>query len=378
MGYRYLVIGSGVMGSAIVYDLLLNPETEKVTAVDYDLEKAQALVKQNDDPRLDAAKADAAELSAMTEMMRDYDVAIGAASYTFNLTLTKAAIAAKTHYCDLGGNNDVVEAQCSLDEKARAQGVMILPGCGIAPGAVSIITAYGLEQLGTPEQVDYVKIRVGGLPQHPKGKLKYALVFSAQGLVNECKEPAEILRDGKTTKVKSMTELETLEFPQPFGILEAVHTSGGASTLTRTLAKGGAHKTTVNKLDYKTLRYPGTWDQMIQFEKEGKFKEEHRKEFEAYLEKTLPHDKEDALIMRISIGHEGKELVYELITTNDPNTGHTAMQRTTGYTASIIAQMLADGRIKRTGVLYKELDVPVKLFRDAWKKRGILLEESST
>ena len=49
----------------------------------------------------------------------------------------------------------------------------------------------------------------------------------------------------------SLSELETLTFPEPFGELEAFQTSGGTSTLPRTLAGR------VPNLDYKTIRYKG-------------------------------------------------------------------------------------------------------------------------
>ena len=48
-----------------------------------------------------------------------------------------------------------------------------------------------------------------------------------------------------------MTELEELEFPEPFGKMEAFQTSGGTSTLPDTFLGS------VRELDYKTIRYPG-------------------------------------------------------------------------------------------------------------------------
>src|SRR5205085_9896719 len=49
----------------------------------------------------------------------------------------------------------------------------------------------------------------------------------------------------------SMTEVESLEFPAPFGTMEAFQTSGGTSTLPETF------KGKVKELDYKTIRFPG-------------------------------------------------------------------------------------------------------------------------
>ena len=52
------------------------------------------------------------------------------------------------------------------------------------------------------DHVDYVKIRVGGLPINPKPPLNYQIVFSPYGLFNEYVEDAIILDKGKIIKKK--------------------------------------------------------------------------------------------------------------------------------------------------------------------------------
>ena len=81
--------------------------------------------------------------------------------------------------------------------------------------------------------------------------MNYKVVFSVQGLINEYIEPAVVIRDGRLQTVPSLSELETLTFPAPFGELEAFQTSGGTSTLPETLLGRVPH------LDYKTIRYRG-------------------------------------------------------------------------------------------------------------------------
>src|SRR5205823_13354745 len=128
----------------------------------------------------------------------------------------------------LGGNNAVVDAELALDAQAKAAGVNIIPDCGLAPGMVAVLVAHGAQRF---EHLDEVHIRVGGLPQNPKPPLDYQLVFSVEGLINEYIEPARIIGGGKIETVESMTELEDIEFPPPFGKLEAFQPSGGTSTL---------------------------------------------------------------------------------------------------------------------------------------------------
>src|SRR5256714_10315643 len=100
-------------------------------------------------------------------------------------------------------------------------------------------------------RLDELHIRVGGLPQNPRPPLDYQIVFSVEGLINEYVERARVIRGGHVVEVESMTEVESLDFPAPFGRMEAFQTSGGTSTLPETFAGR------VRELDYKTIRYPG-------------------------------------------------------------------------------------------------------------------------
>jgi len=72
-----------------------------------------------------------------------------------------------------------------------------------------------------------------------------------RGAVCDVRSPTRNSENATVFEVPSMTELEDLEFPHPFGRMEAFQTSGGTSTLPETfLGK-------VKRLDYKTIRYPG-------------------------------------------------------------------------------------------------------------------------
>ena len=148
----------------------------------------------------------------------------------------------------MGGNLDATGEVLNLSDLAKKQGVTLLPDCGLAPGLVANLTMVGMKQF---DQVDRIKLRVGGLPQIPEGPFKYSLVFSTEGLINEYVEPALALRKGAIKLIPSMSDLEMIPFPPPWGHLEAFTTSGGTSTLPQSL------QGKVRELDYKTIRYPG-------------------------------------------------------------------------------------------------------------------------
>src|SRR5215204_2681218 len=245
---KILVLGAGRMGLGAAFDLAHNsPQVKVVTVADADFEKAEQVVKAVNSEKVTAKHLDVSNIAEVVELMKSHDSAISCVNYWYNVELSKAAIATATNFCDLGGNNYVVDEQLSLDEEAKAAGINIIPDCGLAPGMVSILAMHGARRFDETEEIH---IRVGGLPQNPKPPLNYQLVFSVEGLINEYIESARVIRDGQIREVESMTEIENLAFDD-FPPLEAFQTSGGTSTLPETfLGK-------IKELDYKTIRYAG-------------------------------------------------------------------------------------------------------------------------
>jgi lysine 6-dehydrogenase len=239
------------MGHGAVFDLVHNsPGVECVTVADSDLAKAEAVAVLVGTSRVEPRHIDASNTDDVTRLMRGHDSVISCVNYWYNTALSQVAISTGSNFCDLGGNNYIVDEQLAMDAGAKAAGINIIPDCGLAPGMVSILAMHGAKRF---DEVYEIHIRVGGLPQDPKPPLNYQLVFSVEGLLNEYVEVARVIRDGKITEVDSMTELESLEF-DGFPQLEAFQTSGGTSTLPDTfLGK-------IRDLDYKTIRYAGHCD----------------------------------------------------------------------------------------------------------------------
>jgi lysine 6-dehydrogenase len=211
--------------------------------------------------------------------------------------------------------------------------------------------------------------------------LEYRLFFSVSGLINEYIEDCRVIRNGEKRSVPGLSELETIQFPEPFGDLEAFQTSGGASTLIDTLYGE------VEELDYKTLRYPGHNREMRLLQALGWFDEKPLKvgeqkviprEFsEALLQKKLSEVVPDVILMRIAASgtREGKPvtIVEEMIEHADAETGLSAMARCTGFPAAIITTMAARGDLQARGTIPQEKCVDPGVFRGELARRGITL-----
>ncbi len=366
---KALIFGAGMMGRALAHDLKKS-KIETVIA-DSDKKRAETLAAQ---VKGEAAVCDVTDRKAAFSLMRDCDVAVSAVPYFLNYELAQAAIEAGCHFCDLGGNNDIVNAELSLHEKAVLRDVLIIPDCGLSPGMSNVICALGIQEVDGKE----VHIRVGGLPQNPKPPLNYTLVFSIHGLINEYVEPAVVVRNGKIQQIEPLTEIEEINFP-PLGILEAFATSGGTSTLPRT------YKGRLKELDDKTIRYKGHCALMRALLEAGMFSEEPvflntlpvkpRDITAKVLEGVLSHQDKDVVLVRITVKGEKGEIIYEMVDYYDEDLKMTAMARTTAFPTSVIAQMMADGTIEERGALPPERVVPGKKFMEEIKKRGIEIRE---
>ena len=211
--------------------------------------------------------------------------------------------------------------------------------------------------------------------------MNYLLTFSEHGLINEYVAEGTALKDGKLVKVMGCSEVEPIDLPAPLGRCEAAHAAGGLSTMAYTFAGK------VRSLDNKFIRYPGHMAVINAMNAMGFFDQRPVRVGKAELSPRAlsaalfrnhfdrPGEK-DLVVVRITARgtKDGRpaEVVYDMTDYYDEKNGMTAMVRTTGFPASIVAQMLADGRIG-PGALPVELSVPADAFFAEMKARGFNL-----
>jgi lysine 6-dehydrogenase len=357
-------------------------EADTVTLADVDSEAARAAAsKVNDLLGTDKARStqlDVTDQVALEAVLGDVDAFLSAVPYYFNLRIAEAAVKVGASMCDLGGNTDLVREQLQLDAQAKEADISLIPDCGQVPGMGTTLMVYAMSLLDEPEELFMWD---GGLPQMPCPPFDYLLTFNIAGLTNEYAESPVFLRNGKPTLVPTMDELEEIEFPIPVGRLEAFTTGGGVSTMPWTFE--GKLKTIQNK----TVRYPGHFGQLRAFYdlglwrtdtvKVGDHQVAPRDLFHALFEPLVTHpDDKDLVVIRIlATGRkdgEPAQVVLDLMDFYDEETGFTAMERTTGWDAAIVAGMMARGQTPK-GAVPVELAVQPDLFVHELGKRGIVV-----
>lgn len=388
----YLILGAGKQGLAAAYDAIVYGQARRVTLADSRLEAARqgvlrlkklaATELRRNGIALSAVTIDARKKSSLKSAMRGHDAVLSALPYYLNETAAQAAIETRTHYCDLGGYFESTRKIMKLDKKAQKAGVALITDCGVSPGMCNSLAVCGIEQLSVASEVH---IYCGGLPQNPRPPLGYKVVFNLEGVIGNYFGKAYVLKDGKVALIPSFSGREELDFGAPLGKLEAVVTGGATSTCPWT------YEGRIRSYDYKTLRYPGHYDKIQAIKDLGLLETEpvrvsgsEVRPVDVFVAAAGPRlsfpDDRDLLVLKVIVRgqRDGRrmEIVYDVLDYYDPKTGFTAMQRTTGFSAAVVLEMLALGSIRKTGFVPLEKGVPGRAFFSEIRRRGIQVKET--
>ncbi len=380
---KVVVLGAGLMGKEVARDLIKNNSVERVFLGDIDVNVAQQFVDTLNTDKVEVVELHAENDESLTSVIAKGNVVVNALFYSFNERVARAAIEAGVHSVDLGGHiGGVTEKILALHEEAKAKGVTIIPDLGVAPGMVNILAGYGATKL---DEVESIKLYVGGIPTEPKPPLHYTRVFSLDGVFDHYTQPSKMIQKGKLEEVPSLSGIEPIYF-DGFGVLEAFYTSGGISTLYKTFPN-------VHTLEYKTIRYKGHAEKFKLLADLGFLDASNNVELEdqevpvravvreALKKKLELGTKPDAVLLRVIVaGEKAQQQVtyeYEMVVRKDMTVNETAMARATANTISVVAQMIGDGLITERGVFAPETIVPGEPYIKEMAKRGVVIKETS-
>ncbi|MBN2408105.1 MAG: saccharopine dehydrogenase NADP-binding domain-containing protein [Candidatus Aminicenantes bacterium] len=373
---KFTILGAGLVGGPMAKDLAADKGTH-VLAVDAD---PQALARLRTVRRLRTLRADLSDPAAVERAVQGADVVISAVPGFLGFQTLDAILKAGKNVVDIAF---FPEDPFSLDRLAGRKGLIAIVDCGVAPGMSSILAAHALSQF---DKTKSITIYVGGLPEVREWPYEYKAVFSPLDVIEEYVRPARYVENGRMVVRPALSDPEFLNIPG-IGTLEAFNTDG-----LRTMAK----TLDVPNMKEKTLRYPGHIEKMAVLRETGFFDTEEVDakglrirpiDFTAALlfPKWKLHPGEaDITVMKIII--EGTRerkpvrITYDLLDRYDERTGVHSMARTTGYTATLAARMIARGLYRRKGISAPEhigLEKRcVKYMREGLAERGVVYRET--
>jgi saccharopine dehydrogenase-like NADP-dependent oxidoreductase len=273
------------------------------------------------------------------------DAVVSCLPYHLNLAVAEAAAATETHYFDLTEDVDTTKRVRDL---AAGSAVAFAPQCGLAPGLIGIV---GASLTAGFEELRSIELRVGALPHNPSGQLGYAFIWSPEGVVNEYLNDCDVIRGGKEQSVPAMSGLETVVIG---GIkLEAFLTSGGLGTMCETFAGR------VQRLDYKTLRYPGHCELMGFFFDELHLRQRRDLAGEILVNAKPPVDDDVVYLYAAVEGRRGGEMFRsQYVRAYRPavidGRWWRAISWTTAASACAVVEMVASGALPGQGFLRQE------------------------
>lgn len=236
---KIALLGHGRIGKAIEH--LLTNTAYDYTVIAYDHPRS---IKSSHDRFRPVIGLDleACSPGELQHILDPFDAVIVATPHTFNLKIAEQATRSGIAYFDLTEDVNVTRAV-----KALPCTNWVVPQCGLAPGAVSIIAR---DLVRGFDSILDVNLRVGALPVNTNNRMKYYLTWSSDGLINEYCNPCDAVVNHRQVKLEPLDSLETVVID---GIeYEAFNTSGGVGSLIDTLAPLNPRN-----VNYKTVRYRG-------------------------------------------------------------------------------------------------------------------------
>jgi saccharopine dehydrogenase-like NADP-dependent oxidoreductase len=240
-----------------------------------------------------------------------------------------------------------------LDDLAKKNKVTIVTDCGVAPGMSNIFLGYYNKKM----KVTSYECLVGGLPVTREWPYEYKAVFSPIDVIEEYIRPARYIQNSALVVKEALSDAELIHFDE-VGTLESWNSDG-----LRSLIKTMPH---IPDMIEKTLRYPGCIEYLKVLRDTGYFSYE---EVNINGIKIRPVDltakllfpkwklkpgEEEFTVMRIRItgddNGDKKKIQFNLLDRTEKSSGTLSMARTTGYTCTAVANLVANGNFNRLGI----------------------------
>jgi lysine 6-dehydrogenase len=366
---KVLVLGSGLMGPAAVYNAMTDPDVARVLLCDRDPGQLDAAVRRfaglEEGAKLAAEVLDLNDRPAAVRKMEGYDVVIAALPRPVNGLAIQAALEAGVPLVDLTRPDS--QAMPELKRAAEGTGGLVIMGCGVEPGLTEIMARHLAENL---DRVDELHIKCGGIPEKPAPPLGYKIVFGGRQLPLR-EGDADYVREGRLVPVPRYSGVERVVFPG-VGECEAWHEGFVASQLELPVLKNLRLGT------QKTIRWPGYADKVNVLKEMGLLSQEPvmvegvpvvpKKVLDAVLNPRvrLGAGERDLTLFRVEVAGEKDGRLHgykaEMVDRYDERLNLTSMARTTSFTGAIVARMIARGDLRAIGVLPPEQVVTGPLF----------------
>ena len=383
---KVMVLGTGLQGRAVVHDLEQQDGIGEIIAVDRDTSAAERYFGRMGYGKTRPLQMDVTRQPQLAAFFADTAPAVIICMLPIELAHTVAAAAVETGIPFVSSN--YTGRLQELHSPAKARGIAILPEMGLDPGIDLVLGRLAVDRL---DEVHGLYSYGGGVPAPEcadESPIKYKISWTFDRVLAVYTREARLIRNGKLQVVPGEALFEPAHVHQiafeNIGSLEA-YPNGDAACYADLFGLGPE----LVEMGRFALRWPGHsrfWRKMVALgflddapvEING-VRISPRTLLSRCLTPRLQYQEKerDMALLRVTAWglKQGKKqrLTFDLVDYRDPESGLFAMNRTVGFSSSIAAQMILDGRITSTGVLSPVRHVPPRTFIGEIEKRGICI-----
>jgi saccharopine dehydrogenase-like NADP-dependent oxidoreductase len=244
---KVLIVGAGMQGQVITWNLGRNPAVTEIVVSDCDEVRARFVAEQVGNGKARAVLVDASDTDMVAMAGESCKLIVNAVIPEFNMAVMRACLKAGASYMDLASGQTrtktideaYLEQMTLADDFARA-GITALLSTGMDPGVTNTFASIGYQDL---EKCHEIRIKDYALFDSPMP----LQLWSQETYYTDCAQPPLLYEDGEFKRVGIFGRREKYMFPEPFGLGAVIcHDHEEVSTLPRLLPK---------KYGEKGLRY---------------------------------------------------------------------------------------------------------------------------
>ncbi|MFX0086697.1 MAG: saccharopine dehydrogenase family protein [Candidatus Hodarchaeota archaeon] len=389
---KILLLGVGLQGKVALHDLENSSAVTEIIAADKEINLLTQLVENNQYTKVQCKFLDANNQENINQLMAlKPDIVIDLLPIPF---VEKIAVSAVKFGLNLVNTLFVSPKIRDLADEAKNKGITILPEFGLDPGIDLVLLGQATKGM---EDIEVINSYGAGIPslESANNSINYKVTWNFDGVLYTYFREGKIIKNGKIVMIKenevfnpenihevSIENVGTLEaypngdaleYLQPIGI--KVHSKQFKS---------------IKQMGRYSMRWPGHcafWKKIVDLhllDNEPIDIDGEKIDRRRFLAKIIePHiqlkeNEQDLAILYLEVvgrkNGEKTRVIYQLVDKRDLTTGFTAMSRTVGYTASIGAHLIGNGKINKKGLLSPVIDIPYDIFMQELNKRGISIQ----
>lgn len=374
--------GAGMIAREAIKDLVAYSSFEVITIGDFNEQVGKELVQEINDPRVSFVKVNVMEEEETIQKMKGYDVVLDGTTITLNDQSTKCIAKAGCHGVNLNGFGSEDKYSDIFEQHQRTA----VPGFGMTPGVTQMMVMHAANQL---DVVHSARVSHGSF--RPIAFSKSILETTTYEYDPEL-ETRVVYEDGEFKQVPPFSRPRNISLPEPYGdTVQYIIPHSETRTLKKALSDKGIDLIEVRGTwpeknmrlvralyDYGILENP---EVSINGEKAGLLEligdylmdSNEGKQTEVYgyaLHAEVVGEKD---------GVRKSHTLYHTHPASDGSVqgweGLRAYTRNVGIPLAIATELIAQGKVKQTGVLIPEdAFEPADIFA-ALEKREIFIHE---